>query len=272
MKIGIACYPTHGGSGVVATELGLALADRGHEVHLFSYSSPFRLRGFTRNLYFHEVEVTTYPLFRYPPYALSLAAKMAAVARESCLDIFHVHYAVPHAASALLARQLTKECRTKILTTLHGTDITLVGRDESFFEVVKFSIEQSDGVTSVSKYLRDKTVSEFGIRKTIHVIYNFVDTKRWNDEAADSERKQFAPNDQKVIVHASNFRPLKRVTDVVEIFFRVRQEIPARLLLVGEGPELPNVQQRVHKLGMDHDVLFLGTQDYIENISDGYII
>lgn len=266
MKIGIICYPTHGGSGVVATELGIGLAKRGHEVHFFSYSPPFRLRGFQQNVYYHEVDVSAYPLFKYPPYALSLASKLAYVTREHGLEILHAHYAIPHAASAQHARQMLRSAYPKIITTLHGTDITLVGKDESFFETVKFAIEESDGVTAVSNYLRDRTLKEFGIEREIRTIYNFVDHNRFKRDASACDKFRYAPNNEKLLVHTSNFRPVKRVSDTVRILAKVREAVPVKLLLIGEGPDRQAAHQLAVELGMHNHVLFLGMQDYIENI------
>lgn len=266
MKIAMVCYPTHGGSGVVATELGLDLAKRGHEVHFISYSSPFRLRGFQQNVYYHEVDVSAYPLFKYPPYDLSLAAKIMEVAHEHELDIVHAHYAIPHAISAYLAKQMMRGKGPKIVTTLHGTDITLVGKDASFYEAVKFSIEESDGVTAVSNYLSDRTKNEFKIDKEIRTIYNFVDTERFSGVVTDCNVKQYAPNNEKILMHTSNFRPVKRLVDTIEIFARVRKHMPAKLLLVGEGPDRQASHDRAQKLGVLKDVLYLGTQHYIENL------
>ena len=266
MKVGIACYPTHGGSGVVASELALGLAKRGHEVHIVSYATPFRLGSFQENLFIHEVTVASYPLFRYPPYALSLATKLVDVAQEYDLDIIHSHYAVPHAASAYLAKKILGSERLKIITTLHGTDITLVGVDESFNRVVKFAIEESDGVTAVSKYLRNRTIEEFHIRHPIRVIPNFVDNERFGGKENPCGREHFAQPDEKILMHASNFRPVKRVGDTVRVFERIRKKIPAKLLLVGEGPERLFVQQLVKELKISEDVRFLGEQDYLEEI------
>ncbi len=265
MNIAIVCYPTHGGSGVVASELALGLADRGHEVHIVSYAVPFRLRAFHPNVLIHEVEMATYPLFKYPPYTLGLATKLAEVATEHPLDIIHAHYAVPHAVSAFLAKELLGGW-PKIITTLHGTDITLVGSDESFHRVIRFAIEVSDGVTAVSRYLERRTVDEFSIERPIEVIYNFIDTARCRRSPDKCTREHWAPNDEKILMHASNFRPVKRVSDVVRIFARVRQEIPAKLLLVGEGPERLFVQTLVKELKLSKDVHFLGEQDYLESL------
>ncbi|MDA2937849.1 N-acetyl-alpha-D-glucosaminyl L-malate synthase BshA [Acidobacteria bacterium AH-259-A15] len=266
MKIGITCYPTHGGSGVIASELALGLAQGGHEIHIVSYATPFRLRSFHQNVFIHEVEVTSYPLFKYPPYALSLATKLVDVAREYGLDLIHAHYAVPHAASAYLAKEILRSKRLKTITTLHGTDITLVGTDKSFYQVIKFTIEESDGVTAVSRYLQKRTIDEFDIRREIRVIPNFVDTGRYKWDSSNCTREHFAPKGEKILMHASNFRPVKRVTDVVRIFARVREQMPVKLLLVGEGPERLFVQQLVKELKLSDDVLFLGEQDYLEKL------
>lgn len=275
MKIAIVCYPTHGGSGVVASELALGLAERGHEIHIVSYATPFRLREFSQNVFIHEVEVASYPLFKYPPYALGLATKMVDIDEEHDLDLIHAHYAVPHAASAFLAKKILQKERLKIITTLHGTDITLVGADSSFHRVIKFSIEASDGVTAVSNYLRNRTMEEFNVQRDIRVIYNFIDNRRCAERFADCSKKRYTPNDEKLLMHASNFRPVKRVSDVVRIFERVQKEIPAKLLLVGEGPERLFVQQLVKELKLTEHVYFLGQQDYIEHLlscSDLFIL
>jgi N-acetyl-alpha-D-glucosaminyl L-malate synthase BshA len=266
VKIGIACYPTHGGSGVVASELAIGLAERGHEIHIVSYATPFRLGSFHENIYIHEVEVASYPLFKYPPYALSLATKLVDVALEYKLDLIHSHYAVPHAASAYLAQKILGTQKLKTITTLHGTDITLVGLDSSFHRVVKFAIEESDGVTAVSQYLKQRTIDAFETTKEIRVIYNFVDTDRYRPDSARCFRGHFAPNGEKILMHASNFRPVKRVGDTVRLLARLRDRIPAKLLLVGEGPERLFVQQLVKELGLAKDVIFLGQQDYLEEL------
>lgn len=266
MKIAIVCYPTHGGSGVVASELALGLAERGHEIHIVSYSTPFRLREFSQNVFIHEVEVASYPLFKYPPYAFGLATTLVDIYEEHKLDVIHAHYAVPHAASAFLAKKILGCQDLKIMTTLHGTDITLVGADKSFQRVVKFSIEESDGVTSVSNFLRKRTIDEFNISKDIRVIYNFVDTTRCSEQTKECARAKYAPNGEKILMHASNFRPVKRVSDVVRIFAKVRDAIPAKLILVGEGPERLFVQQLVKEMKLSEDVWFLGQQDYIEHL------
>ncbi len=266
MKIAMVCYPTHGGSGVVATELGLNLAKLGHEVHFISYSSPFRLRGFQQNVFYHEVNVSAYPLFKYPPYDLSLATKIIEIAREYLLDVVHAHYAIPHAVSAYLARQIMNGTGPRIITTLHGTDITLVGKDATFFEAVRFSIEQSDGVTAVSNYLTERTKKEFSIQNNIKTLYNFVDTNRFTGEIKNCDAKPFKPNNEKLILHASNFRKVKRLPDIIRAFAKVHTKIPSRLLLVGEGPERQASQELAKELGVIEDVLYLGTQDYIENL------
>ncbi len=233
MKIGITCYPTYGGSGVVATELGLELAQRGHQIHFISYSQPIRLTGPQPNIHYHEVEVSRYPLFDYPPYDLALATRMAEVAELYDLDLLHVHYAIPHSVSAMLARQMLAASgshrKLPFVTTLHGTDITLVGLDRSYLPITRFSIEQSDGVTAISRYLRERTLREFDIQNNIQVIYNFVNCDVYQrDPDRAQHRSEFASNDEKILVHLSNFRPVKRLLDVIEIFDRVRKEVPSR--------------------------------------------
>ena len=266
MKIGISCYPTHGGSGVVAAELGLQLANAGHEIHIVSYATPFRLNTFHPNIKIHDVEVAAYPLFKYPPFALSLATKLAEIAKEYGLDILHAHYAVPHATSAWLAKQIIAPTKIKLITTLHGTDITLVGADASFQRVVKFSIEQSDGVTAVSNYLRKRTQEEFGVKHDIRVLYNFIDPARGDNPTHVCKKSQYAPDNEFLLMHASNFRPVKRVTDIVRIFAKVRDAVPARLLLIGEGPERMLVQQVEKDLGIQKDVIFMGQVDLIDDL------
>ena len=268
MKIGITCYPTYGGSGVVATELGIELANRGHEIHFISYSQPFRLTVPHDNIRFHEVTVSQYPLFEYPPYDLALATRMAEVAEIYDLDLLHVHYAIPHSVSAMLARQMLASAtfarHLPYVTTLHGTDITLVGQDPSYLPVTRFSIEQSDGVTAISHYLSNRTVQEFAIKKPIEVIHNFVNCdlyKRPKDVSA--ERSLFAEPEEKILVHLSNFRPVKRIGDVIEIFQRVQKEIPSRLLMIGDGPERPAAEWQAHRLGLMNRVSFLGKQDNV---------
>ena len=266
MKIAITCYPTHGGSGVIASELALGLAERGHTIHIVSYAVPFRLRTFHPNVRIHEVEVASYPLFKYPPYTLGLATKLAEVATEQEVDVIHAHYAVPHAVSALLAKQILGGDSPKVITTLHGTDITLVGADESFHRVIRFAINSSDGVTAVSKYLQRRTVEQFGPKGPVEVIYNFVNTTRCQRITEKCTRGHWAPNGEKILMHASNFRPVKRVTDVVRIFDRVQKQIPSKLLLVGAGPERMFVQQLVKELRLTEHVHFLGEQDYLESL------
>ena len=268
MKIGITCYPTYGGSGVVATELGLELSQRGHEIHFISYAQPIRLTGPHPNIHFHEVEVSRYPLFDYPPYDLALATRMAEVAELYELDLLHVHYAIPHSVRAMLARQMLaagpKHRKLPFVTTLHGTDITLVGQDPSYLPITRYSIEQSDGVTAISQYLRERTLREFGIKNNIQVIYNFVncDLYRRSPDAA-KERAEYAPNGERILVHLSNFRPVKRICDVVEIFDRVRKKIPAKLLLIGDGPDRSRAEWLAVQKGIHNDVIFLGKQDQI---------
>ncbi len=270
LRIGITCYPTYGGSGVVATELGLELAQRGHEVHFISYAQPIRLNRPTPNIHYHEVEVSRYPLFEYPPYDLALATRMAEVSELYDLDLLHVHYAIPHSVSALLARQMLawgpKHRRLPFVTTLHGTDITLVGQDPSYLPVTRFSIEQSDGVTAISNYLRERTCREFGIANNIQVIYNFVNCElycREKEKDLTQHRAEYAPKDERILVHVSNFRPVKRVTDVIEIFDRVRKKIPSKLLLMGDGPERAPAERLAVQKGIHHDVIFLGKQEQI---------
>lgn len=270
MKIGITCYPTYGGSGVVATELGLELAQRGHEIHFISYAQPIRLRGEEPNIHYHEVEVSRYPLFDYPPYDLALATRMAEVAQLYDLDLLHVHYAIPHSVSAMLARQMLADGprgrRLPFVTTLHGTDITLVGLDRSYLPITRYSIQQSDGVTAISNYLKDRTQRVFDVKNNIEVIYNSVncDVYRRNLETYAQVRAEYAPNGEKVLVHLSNFRPVKRLTDVIEIFDRVRKTIPSKLLLIGDGPDRSVAEWLAVQKGIHGDVLFLGKQDQIE--------
>ena len=270
MKIGITCYPTYGGSGVVATELGVELAHRDHEIHFISYAQPIRLRGDDEpNIHYHEVEVSRYPLFEYPPYDLALATRMAEVAQLYDLDLLHVHYAIPHSVSAMLARQMlaagSRGRSLPFVTTLHGTDITLVGLDRSYLPITRYSIEQSDGVTAISNYLRDRTQRVFDVKNKIEVIYNSVncDVYYRDTKLAAELRAEYAPDNQRVLVHLSNFRPVKRVTDVIEIFDRVRKKIPSRLLLIGDGPDRSVAEWLAVQKGIHDDVLFLGKQDQI---------
>jgi N-acetyl-alpha-D-glucosaminyl L-malate synthase BshA len=260
MRIGITCYPTYGGSGVVATELGIELAARGHEIHFISYAMPIRLNNASERISFHEVEVTTYPLFDHPPYALALATKMAEVAESASLDLLHVHYAIPHSVSALLARMMVAPRRLPFITTLHGTDITLVGNDRSYLPITRFSIEQSDGVTAISSYLRDRTLREFEIKRPIEVIPNFVNCDLYKRSDDAKTRAKWAPNGEPILMHLSNFRPVKRITDVVEIFALVREKIPAKLVMIGDGPDRGAAEYVVRKKKLSKDVFFLGKQ------------
>lgn len=269
MKIGITGYPTYGGSGVVATELGLELAQRGHEIHFISYAQPIRLRGQEPNIHYHEVEVSRYPLFEYPPYDLALATRMAEVSQLYDLDLLHVHYAIPHSVSALLARQMLADGprgrRLPFVTTLHGTDITLVGLDRSYLPITRYSIEQSDGVTAISNYLRDRTMRVFDVKKKIEVIYNSVNCDVYCRPSNFTElRAEYAKPEERVLVHLSNFRPVKRVTDVIEIFDRVRKQMPAKLLLIGDGPDRSVAEWLAVQKGLHEDVLFLGKQDQVQ--------
>ncbi len=266
MKIGITCYPTYGGSGVVATELGKALAQRGHEIHFISYSLPFRLQHYHQRIFFHEVEMVDYPLLEHPPYAIALAAKMSEVGAQVGLDCFHVHYAMPHAVSAFLARAILGQRAPKIITTLHGTDITLVGNDRSLFPMTRFALEQSDGVTSVSHYLEAKTREVFETTRPIRVIPNFVDTQRFTPEGQPSLREHLAPHGERILAHLSNFRSVKRAPDAVRVFAEVRAALPAKLLLIGDGQDRPHALHLARCLGVEADVIFLGKQDDVESL------
>lgn len=268
MKIGIVCYPTFGGSGVVATELGKALAKKGHAVHFITYSQPTRLDFFNENLFYHEVGIRSYPLFVYPPYELALASKMVNVVKYEKLDLLHVHYAIPHASAAYMAKQIlaTEGIHIPVITTLHGTDITLVGKDPSFAPVVTFSINQSDGVTAVSEDLRKDTYQHFKITKEIEVIPNFIDLERFKRQKKEHFKTAICPNGEKLIVHTSNFRKVKRVEDVVRIFNNIRQEMPAKLLLVGDGPERVNIESLCRELQACDDIRFLGKLDAVEEV------
>src|SRR5246127_4909707 len=268
MKIGITCYPTYGGSGVVATELGLELAERGHEIHFISYAQPIRLNRPAANIHYHEVPVSNYPLFDYPPYDLALATRMAEVADFYELDLLHVHYAIPHSVSAMLARQMLaagkKKRKLPFVTTLHGTDITLVGQDRSYLPITRYSIEESDGVTAISEYLRERTVREFEVKNQIEVIYNFVNCDVYcRDKNFAEHRLEYAPNGERILVHLSNFRPVKRVTDVIEIFDRVRKQIPAKLLLMGDGPDRSAAEWLAVQKGIHNDAISLGKQEEV---------
>jgi N-acetyl-alpha-D-glucosaminyl L-malate synthase BshA len=263
MKIGITCYPTYGGSGVVATELGMELAARGHEIHFISYAPPIRLTDTNERIQFHEVEISSYPLFDHAPYALSLAVKMMEVAESEALDLLHVHYAIPHSVSAFLARSMAAPRRLPFITTLHGTDITLVGNDRSFLPITKFSIEQSDGVTAISHYLKQRTLEEFDIKRPIEVIPNFVNCDLYCRKDNPAMRAEWAPDGEPILMHLSNFRPVKRVTDVVEIFALVREKIRSKLVLIGDGPDRGAVEYIVRKKKLVGDVHFLGKQDRV---------
>jgi L-malate glycosyltransferase len=271
MRIGITCYPTYGGSGAVATELGLDLARRGHEVHFISYASPFRLRGYAERVTFHEVVTPDYPLFEHSPYALALAVKQHEVALRERLDLMHVHYAIPHAATAWLAKRMLEGQRDlRIVTTLHGTDITLVGQDPSYFTLTKFSIEQSDAVTAVSNYLRDETYRAFGCAGCdVVVIPNFISPAEYHPPSDGTCRPSLAPDGHKILVHVSNFRPVKRVVDVVQMFARLRRRLPATLVFVGDGPDRDAAQQEVDRLRLAPDVRFLGKVDRVADILRG---
>jgi N-acetyl-alpha-D-glucosaminyl L-malate synthase BshA len=259
MKIGITCYPTYGGSGIVATELGLELATRGHEIHFITYANPIRLDPNIPNIYYHEVEVSNYPLFQYPPYCLALASRMAEVAEDQSLDLLHVHYAIPHSISALLAQQmLAPKRRIPFVTTLHGTDITLVGLDRSYFPITKFSIERSDGITAISNNLREHTIQVFGVPNEIRVIHNFVNCQIYQPGPK--------PQSEKLLIHLSNFRPVKRVLDCIRIFAEVRKQYPARLLMVGDGPDRGPAEHLARDLGVAPHVSFLGKRDHVERI------
>jgi len=268
MRIGIVCYPTFGGSGVLATELGKALAQKKHQVHFITYQQPVRLNGFIPNIFYHEVQVPTYPLFDYPPYETALASTMVDVIRNNNLDLLHVHYAIPHASAAFTAKKILEQENKKIpvITTLHGTDITLVGRDKTYAPVVAFSINQSDAITAVSKNLRDETYKIFKIEKEIEVIFNFVDVQRFTRKPIDAFRKVIAPNGERILLHASNFRKIKRVQDVVEIFYNVNKEVPSKLLFVGDGPERQTAEELSRKLGVCDNVQFVGKQEQMEDI------
>ncbi len=268
MKIGINCYPTYGGSGVVATELGKALALQGHQVHFISYAMPHRLSSFVENIYYHEVEMSNYPLFEHQLYGLSLTSKMLEVIEYEELDLLHVHYAIPHAISGYLAKQILKKSNKdiKLVTTLHGTDITLAGLEPSFLPLVKFSIEESDGVTAVSRFLKEKTITNYHIDKEIEVIHNFIDTKTYKPIPNEVFRKHIAPEGEKVLVHVSNFRKVKRVSDTILILEQVKKELPCKLLLVGDGPDRSDCERLARELNLHEDVKFLGKQDNLPEI------
>lgn len=260
MKIGITCYPTYGGSGIVATELGLELAARGHEIHFITYANPIRLGSYNEHIHYHEVEVSSYPLFQYPPYCLALASRMAEVADEYELDLLHVHYAIPHSISAMLAQQMLRpRRRLPFITTLHGTDITLVGVDPSYFPITKFAIEQSDGVTTISQYMKDRTADVFGVTKPIHVIRNFVNCRVYQPALKK-------PSGEHRLLHVSNFRPVKRVLDCIRILAEVRRSVPVHLLMAGDGPERGPAERLARDLGVVPHVTFLGKQDHVERL------
>ena len=266
MKIGIICYPTYGGSGVVATELGKALASVGHQVHFITYTQPPRLDFFSENIFYHEVSVASYPLFEYLPYESALASKMVDVTVNEKLDLIHVHYAIPHASAAYLAKQILKYkgIHVPVITTLHGTDITLVGRDPSFEPVVTFSINESDGVTAVSESLRDDTYSSFEILSNIEVIPNFIDLERFQKQPKEHFKLAICPNGEKLLMHTSNFRKVKRIEDIIQVFAKVQKQVPSKLLLVGDGPERSGIEALCRDLGVASDVRFLGKLDTIE--------
>ena len=268
MKIGIVCYPTFGGSGVLATELGKALADKGHIIHFISYQQPVRLDAFHPNIFYHEVSVPTYPLFDFPPYESALSSTLVDVITNEGLELLHVHYAIPHASSAYLANQILRKKGKNIpyITTLHGTDITLVGKDKMYESVVTFSINESDAITAVSENLKQETLSSFDIEKEIHVITNFVDIKRFSQSNKDHFRKMLAPNGEKILAHVSKFRKVKRVEDVIYTFEKVRSAIPCKLLMIGDGPERQTMEQLCRELGTCDDIRFLGKQDKLEEI------
>lgn len=268
MRIGIVCYPTFGGSGVLATELGKALAQKGHMVHFITYQQPVRLNGFIPNIFYHEVQVPKYPLFDYPPYETALASTMVDVIKNNKLDLLHVHYAIPHASAAYMAKKILEPEGMKIpvITTLHGTDITLVGRDKMYAPVVAFSINQSDAITAVSNNLRDETFKIFHIEKEIEVIYNFVDVSRFNRKPIDAFRKVIAPNGERILMHASNFRKIKRIPDIVKIFYEILKEIPSKLLFVGDGPERQTAEELGRTLGIGDEMRFVGKQEQMEDI------
>lgn len=268
MKIGIVCYPTFGGSGVLATELGRGLAAKGHQIHFITYRQPVRLINFAENVYYHEVPTSDYPLFEYAPYDTAMASTLVDVATSAKLDLLHVHYAIPHAAIAFMAREILRSqgIYIPVVTTLHGTDITLVGKNRSFAPVVEFSINQSDGVTAVSESLKQETLATFHINKDIEVIYNFVDFSRFTKTDKDHFRRAIAPDGEKILVHTSNFRPVKHVDDVIRIFQRINERTPAKLLLIGDGPERQNMEMLCRDLGLCDEIRFLGKLEAVEEV------
>jgi L-malate glycosyltransferase len=270
MNIGILCYPTFGGSGVLATELGKGLADKGHQVHFITYNIPARLDRFHENIFYHEVLVNSYPLFDYLPYETILASKVVDIVKAHHLDVIHAHYAIPHASAALMAKNILKDegIDVKIVTTLHGTDITLVGKHPTYKPVVEYSINHSDAITAVSESLREDTLFQFVIKKNIHVVPNFIDLSRFRKKILDHFKTTIAPNAEKILVHTSNFRKVKRVDDVINVFAMVREKIPTKLLLIGDGPERDHMEQLCRQLDICDDVVFLGKQDNLEEIID----
>ncbi|MEO8151349.1 MAG: N-acetyl-alpha-D-glucosaminyl L-malate synthase BshA [Bacteroidia bacterium] len=268
MKIGIVCYPTFGGSGVIATELGKALADKGHQIHFITYNQPVRLEHFSANISYHEVTIADYPLFEYVPYETALTSKMVDVVKFEKLDLLHVHYAIPHASAAYMAKMILREqgINIPVVTTLHGTDITLVGKNPNYLPVVTFAMNQSDGLTSVSASLRKETYENFDVKKEIEVIPNFIDLKRFSKMRKDHFKKAIVPNDEKLVVHTSNFRKVKRVQDVVYVFEKILKKVPAKLLLIGDGPERTAIEQLCRDLNVNNDVRFLGKQEAVEEI------
>ena len=278
MKIGIVCYPTFGGSGVVATELGIALANKGHEIHFITYRQPVRLNALSRNIHFHEVFVEEYPLFQFQPYELALSSKLVEVVKQYNIEILHVHYAIPHAYAAYMAKQMLKEdsIEIPIITTLHGTDITLVGSHPNYKTAVEFSINNSDVVTAVSKSLKADTLRLFNVQKDINVIYNFIDFEKYAvQDIRDCKRGSLATENEKIITHISNFRPVKRIHDIIDVFYKVQQKIPSKLLMVGDGPESESAEQQVKELEIEDKVLFLGNSNEIDKIlcfSDLFIL
>lgn len=277
MKIGIVCYPTYGGSGVVATELGKALAERNHSVHFITYAQPARIEELSPNMYYHEVDISNYPLFQHPPYVLALASKMVSVVKYEKLDILHVHYAIPHAAAAMMAKEILKSegLDIPVVTTLHGTDITLVGKDASYAPVVTYSINGSDAVTAVSQFLKDDTKRLFDIKKEIDVVPNFVDLERFQKQKKEHFKTAICPNGEKLIVHTSNFRKVKRVDEVVKVFHKIREVVPSKLLLIGDGPDRQNMETLCRELGICDDVRFLGkinAVDEVLSVSDLFLM
>jgi L-malate glycosyltransferase len=268
MNIAIVCYPTFGGSGVLATELGKALASKGHNIHFITYQQPVRLAGFYANIFYHEVRVPTYPLFDFPPYETALASTMVDVVKNHQVEVLHVHYAIPHASAAFMAKQILKKenIHVPVITTLHGTDITLVGKDKTYSPVVTFSMEESDAITAVSNNLRDETYANFNISKQIEVIYNFVDVNRFHKKPIDAFKKLIAPNGERIIVHASNFRKVKRVGDVINVFHKICEKIPSKLLLIGDGPERPDLESKSRECDNKDNIKFLGKQEQIEEL------